>query len=96
MVHRVVITGIGIVSPFGVGRKILFENLIAGNVSLKYDSMVKTVVGKIPEGTAKNELNLALWRDGERRQMSRGEHYFYYIYIFLEFRFDHFTSFDFT
>lgn len=32
---RVVVTGVGIVSPFGVGRKVFWEQLLAGTVALR-------------------------------------------------------------
>ncbi|VDK51124.1 unnamed protein product [Anisakis simplex] len=72
MLNRVVITGIGVISPFGVGKTILFENLIASKVALKFKEALKTVVGCIPEGNEVVELNLNRWSKGERRQMGRG------------------------
>lgn len=72
MMNRVVITGIGIVSPFGVGKKVIFESLACGHVALKHDKVLNTIVGRVPEGTASHELNLSEWQKGELRQMSRG------------------------
>ncbi|KHN76948.1 3-oxoacyl-[acyl-carrier-protein] synthase, mitochondrial [Toxocara canis] len=70
--NRVVITGIGVLSPFGVGKKLLFESLISAKVGLKYNNALKTIVGCIPEGTAPDQLDLSKWPKGERRKMSRG------------------------
>uniref|UniRef100_A0A915CBR3 beta-ketoacyl-[acyl-carrier-protein] synthase I n=1 Tax=Parascaris univalens TaxID=6257 RepID=A0A915CBR3_PARUN len=69
--NRVVITGIGILSPFGVGKNILIENLITGKVGLHYKESLKAIVGCIPEGSALGQLDLSAWSKGERRQMSR-------------------------
>lgn len=33
--RRVVITGMGVISPFGIGHKVLWDNLIAGNSCIK-------------------------------------------------------------
>ena len=33
--RRVVITGMGVVSPFGIGNKVFWENLLAGNSASK-------------------------------------------------------------
>ncbi|VDN03612.1 unnamed protein product [Thelazia callipaeda] len=68
---RVVITGIGIVSPFGVGRRILFDNLLAGNVALVNDEKLQTIVGKVPE-SGENSLDLTSWTPRQLKQMSRG------------------------
>ncbi|MFH4978792.1 hypothetical protein AB6A40_005501 [Gnathostoma spinigerum] len=69
---RVVVTGIGVVSPYGIGKEVLFDGLRLGKSALKMDSTLGTVVGRIPEGTAKHELCLEKWRKGDLREMSRG------------------------
>src|SRR5688572_11045082 len=35
MSHRVVITGIGVVAPIGVGTKAFWENLLAGQIGIR-------------------------------------------------------------
>uniref|UniRef100_A0A0N5AFY6 Cytosolic Fe-S cluster assembly factor NUBP1 homolog n=1 Tax=Syphacia muris TaxID=451379 RepID=A0A0N5AFY6_9BILA len=70
---RVVITGIGIVSPFGIGRKVLFENLLKNNCALKYDEHLKAVVGRVPEGHEENSLDLDYWRNSvDLHRINRG------------------------
>ncbi|KAM3721496.1 Cytosolic Fe-S cluster assembly factor [Dirofilaria immitis] len=68
---RVVITGIGIVSPFGVGRRLLFDSLLANNVALRNDEQLKIIVGRVPE-YGKDCLDLSSWTPRELKRMSRG------------------------
>lgn len=68
---RVVITGIGIVSPFGVGKKVLFENLCANKIALRSDEQLKTVVGRVAV-SGNDGLDLSSWTSRELKQMSRG------------------------
>ena len=35
MDRRVVVTGIGIISPIGIGSKVFWENLLAGQIGVK-------------------------------------------------------------
>lgn len=79
--RRVVITGIGIVSPFGVGKKVLFENLVANNYALQFDSKLKAVLGRVPETESESSLNLSEWKAaGQMRRVSRGFLIFFLAY----------------
>ena len=62
--RRVVVTGMGIVSPLGVGLAINWKRLIAGHSGLgritHFDpsDMTCQVAGQVPRGTGEGELNL--------------------------------------
>lgn len=71
LMRRIVITGIGIVSPFGVGKRLLFDNLLENNVALRNDEKLKTIVGRVPE-SGQCGLDLTSWTSRELKQMSRG------------------------
>lgn len=55
MSYRVVITGLGCVSPYGLGVNLFWKNLIDCKSALKYDSNFKSMVGRIPSEELENE-----------------------------------------
>lgn len=79
LMKRVVITGIGIVSPFGVGKRVLFDNLLSNNIALRNDEKLKIIVGRVA-GYGEYGLDLSSWTPRELNQMSRG---FSYLHCFL-------------
>ncbi|KAI6241463.1 Beta-ketoacyl synthase protein [Aphelenchoides fujianensis] len=48
MGHRVVITGMGCVSPYGVGVKTLWSGIKSGRSALKFCPELGVVVGRVP------------------------------------------------
>uniref|UniRef100_A0A1I7TQY5 beta-ketoacyl-[acyl-carrier-protein] synthase I n=1 Tax=Caenorhabditis tropicalis TaxID=1561998 RepID=A0A1I7TQY5_9PELO len=63
--HRVVITGMGAISPFGSTVNALRNGLSEGRTALKYDEKLKFVVGAVPERIEDR------WTPGQQREMSR-------------------------
>lgn len=55
MTYRVVITGLGCVSPYGLGVNLFWKNLLDCRSALKYDSNLKSMVGRIPSEELENE-----------------------------------------
>lgn len=67
MANRVVVTGLGLVTPLGVGTKAVWKNLIAGKSglvstttladykSLGWDKIPSKVIGKVPSGSIKDD-----------------------------------------
>lgn len=65
---KVVVTGIGIVSPLGVGTRVAWQNLLehkCGIVHLgqQYADIPSQVGGRVPEGTGPGQWNSAQWID---------------------------------
>lgn len=64
ILKRVVVTGIGIVSPLGIGKKIAWENLLngySGVVQLtdkEYEKLPCNIAALVPKGDAPGQLNL--------------------------------------
>ncbi|KAK9476337.1 thiolase-like protein [Lipomyces japonicus] len=88
--HRVVVTGIGLITPLGVGVKRTWSRLINGESGIvstldrginadKYDSIPCTVAGFVPEGPngyASGEWNSTEWVSaGDGRRMGRYAQY---------------------
>ena len=73
--RRVVVTGVGLVTPIGCGCQRVWSRLLAGEIAIEtlksedYESVPSKIAGKIPE----NELNLDQhYSTSEQRSMSRG------------------------
>lgn len=49
MSYRVVITGMGVVSPYGIGTDLFWNRLLECKSALKFDSALKFVVGRVPD-----------------------------------------------
>lgn len=64
--HRVVITGMGAISPFGVTVNALRNGLNEGRSGLKYDEILKFVVGAVPGERVEDR-----WSTGQQREMSK-------------------------
>lgn len=80
--RRVVVTGIGIVSPLGSGVKHTWEGLVQGRSGVKsikrYDvsDLPARVAGEVPEGTAPGQFNVDEWISGkDQKKMDRFIHY---------------------
>ncbi|OAA58558.1 beta-ketoacyl synthase [Niveomyces insectorum RCEF 264] len=82
MLRRVVVTGLGAVTPLGVGVQRTWQRLLAGEsgiVSLagrapqeRWKQLPSTVAGAVPEGRGEGEWNADDWLDAaEQRRMSR-------------------------
>uniref|UniRef100_A0AC35GWB5 Beta-ketoacyl-[acyl-carrier-protein] synthase I n=1 Tax=Panagrolaimus sp. PS1159 TaxID=55785 RepID=A0AC35GWB5_9BILA len=66
--HRVVITGIGVISPFGVGGQAFWNGLRTGKNPLAFNEALKAVIGAVPK-----EIDPCLnYSPGQLREMSRG------------------------
>ncbi|KAI6202856.1 Cytosolic Fe-S cluster assembly factor NUBP1-like protein [Aphelenchoides besseyi] len=72
MVHRVVISGVGCVSPYGVGVKALWSGIKSGRSALRFSNELETVVGRIPfvEESA-DGFDVNRFPTREQREMTR-------------------------
>lgn len=70
MSHRVVVTGLGTVSPFGVGVKQLWTQIKANQSALKLNEKLGVLVGSIPRGEGPTDFNVNEFSTREQRQMS--------------------------
>ncbi|MDR1697152.1 MAG: beta-ketoacyl-ACP synthase II [Rickettsiales bacterium] len=80
--RRVVITGMGIVSPVGCGVEFAWKNILAGKSGIRKIDMVdlsdlpSQIGGQIPRGTAPGELNMDDFLDArEQRRMDNSLQY---------------------
>lgn len=77
MSRRVVVTGLGVVSPLGVGQRHVWDQLVSGvsgirAVGLDRDDLPCTIAGVVPEGDAPGQLQLSSWIEPhELRRMDR-------------------------
>uniref|UniRef100_A0A1I8ABP6 beta-ketoacyl-[acyl-carrier-protein] synthase I n=1 Tax=Steinernema glaseri TaxID=37863 RepID=A0A1I8ABP6_9BILA len=69
MRHRVVISGLGALSPLGVGVGALWNGLKASRSGLRYSEKLGSVVGEVPDFPSER------WSRGEQREMSRGSQF---------------------
>ncbi|VDM66933.1 unnamed protein product [Strongylus vulgaris] len=65
--YRVVVTGMGAITPYGAGVAALQKGLLDSRSALKFSEQLGFVVGAIPEGSA----DFDRWSAGQRREMSR-------------------------
>lgn len=82
MTRRVVVTGMGIVSPLGVGIDFVWQNIIAGKSGIrpitKFDTsdLPAKIAGNVPKGTAPGEYNAdAIIEPKEQRKMDEFIHF---------------------
>ena len=66
-IHRVVITGIGAISPFGVGAEAFWNGLKKGVNPLVFNKELKSVVGTVPSTSDP----CANYSAGQLREMNR-------------------------
>ncbi|ETZ06993.1 3-oxoacyl-[acyl-carrier-protein] synthase 2 [Holospora obtusa F1] len=77
MIHRVVVTGIGVISPLGVGVSWVWDQLIKGksgirSIDLGDSDIPCKIAGTIPEGNQEGQLDFSRWVvPGELRKMDR-------------------------
>ncbi|EPE03486.1 3-oxoacyl-(acyl-carrier-protein)-synthase [Ophiostoma piceae UAMH 11346] len=87
MLRRVVVTGLGAVTPLGVGVRPTWQRLLAGDSGIvdvsdrepkaQWDRLPSTMAGVVPEATNKDNKDDALWNpddwadSAEQRRMSR-------------------------
>lgn len=75
--NRVVVTGLGLVSPLGVGVTHNWKNLIEGGcgvvklTSQAYEKFPSKIAALVPEGTMSHEFNPSAFSTSEWRQMSK-------------------------
>ncbi|EYC21488.1 hypothetical protein Y032_0019g3852 [Ancylostoma ceylanicum] len=65
--YRVVITGMGAVTPYGGGVATLHKGLLESRSALKFSEQLGFVVGAIPDGS----VDFDRWSAGQKREMSR-------------------------
>ncbi|CAD5206833.1 unnamed protein product [Bursaphelenchus okinawaensis] len=70
MAHRVVITGLGTVSPYGVGVKRLWDGIRQNKSGLKFDKALGVVVGAVPRGTEDGAFNVNEFSNRDQREMA--------------------------
>ncbi len=82
MTRRVVVTGMGIVSPLGVGVDHVWKRLIAGESGVRaithfnVDDLPAKIAGQVPKGTADGEFNPdAFIEPKEQKKMDEFIHY---------------------
>ncbi|KAE9549549.1 hypothetical protein FO519_007229 [Halicephalobus sp. NKZ332] len=66
-IHRVVITGVGAISPFGVGTKVFWDGLRKSINPLTFDKSLKAVVGAVPSTSDP----CSKYSPGQLREMNR-------------------------
>uniref|UniRef100_A0A7E5A2B9 beta-ketoacyl-[acyl-carrier-protein] synthase I n=1 Tax=Panagrellus redivivus TaxID=6233 RepID=A0A7E5A2B9_PANRE len=66
--HRVVITGIGAISPYGTGLPAFWNGLRTASNPLSFSSTLKAVVGAVPSSSDP----CATYKPAQLREMSRG------------------------
>ncbi|VDO87431.1 unnamed protein product [Soboliphyme baturini] len=77
MSRRVVITGLGTVSPLGVGVKYCWEALlsgVSGTTNLKgseYEKVPSKVAALVPTGTESHQFDVSKFSSAEWRQMTK-------------------------
>ncbi len=82
MLRRVVVTGMGAVTPLGVGARHAWQRLLAGESGVvsvanrrpkeRWAQLPSAVAGVVPEGTGQGEWDADRWVDAaEQRRMSR-------------------------
>ncbi|XP_037090852.1 3-oxoacyl-[acyl-carrier-protein] synthase, mitochondrial-like [Pollicipes pollicipes] len=76
--QRVVVTGMGVVTPLGCGTQHVWERLLRGDVATsalsdpRYAGLPSRVAGLVPEGSGPGQLNMAAhFAAAERRSLSR-------------------------
>jgi 3-oxoacyl-[acyl-carrier-protein] synthase II len=82
MTRRVVVTGMGIVSPLGVGVDFVWQNIIAGKSGIRpitkfeTDDLPAKIAGDVPKGTGPGEYNPdAIIEPKEQRKMDEFIHF---------------------
>lgn len=80
--RRVVVTGVGLVTPVGVGASVTWEGLMTGQSGVvkldeeRFQSLPSRVAGKVPVGTNHGEYNAADWMElSEARRLPTGIQY---------------------
>ncbi|KAK6727700.1 hypothetical protein RB195_005405 [Necator americanus] len=66
--YRVVITGMGAITPYGAGVAVLQKGLLEGRSALKFSEQLGFVVGAIPDDRIPD---FNRWSAGQKREMSR-------------------------
>ncbi|KAH7717415.1 Protein F10G8.9 b, partial [Aphelenchoides avenae] len=72
--HRVVITGVSAVSPYGVGVDAFWNGLKQSRNPLKYNAKLKAVVGQVPDRDRSPDhgFDTKAWSGRQEREMARG------------------------
>ncbi|CAD5210026.1 unnamed protein product [Bursaphelenchus xylophilus] len=70
MSQRVVVTGLGTVSPYGVGVRRLWDGIRQNKSGLKYDQTLGVVVGSVPRGEDEGNFNVNEFTVRDQREMS--------------------------